>query len=549
MDVLASRVLASVLVLGARVAFAAVGPAEGEVAYVQAEQVYLTLGRVDGARVGAHVEVRPREGGPVTLQLSHVAEHTAAAPMVAGGNALRPGDRAVLREGASEVGGATVALLRAPGVVPVTWQPEPSRTFARVDFRGTQTTRVYVRGTLAQANLRTGGWAYVDSSDRLYARERVDVLLHGVLDDAGHVLVDADLSAFSEPKRAADARYRTGERSWVELYRGTLGYQTGSGLAVDVGRTALGTLRYGLADGVAVRWQGESGTELRLLAGARPTTRRLAPTTTPQNRLFAGFELAGDVVPSWGRLRYGASGAWLGDDGAEAALQLGGSVSDALSLDAEIGALLWRAAPTDPAHETVDRAVVSSLWRPDRVTLVRLDARRLENVPLASELVGLPAGYLPSGASYQAGGAIDRGFVLPWSWPLRLGVDGGAAWDVDHAASRYWASPNLHLGLSAAGRTSLRLAYLMELGWMGGHRGEVGIETRLGEHLRLGVTQQAGVLRFDASRQQLVTAATDLRIGYELGAGITVGVRARGAYGEAGNGVEGYAWLGAQRWL
>lgn len=523
-------------------------PVVGEVAYVQATQVYLSLGTADGAQVGARAEARPATGAPVALELLYVAERSSVAAAGAGGARLRPGDRVVLLGDARAPTSPPVALLRAPTSVASTPRVGVPATFEKVNYHSTRGARPYLRGTLARTDMRSQGWAYVDAGrDSLYLRERLDVFVHGAVDEAGRVLVDADLSAYGEPERPADVRDRVGERAWLELHRGTLGYRDDSGLGVDVGRMALGRLRYGVVDGLGVNWRGEGGSDLRLLVGARPTTRRLAPTRAPANRLFAGFDFAGAVTPTWGRLHYGANGAWLGDDGVEAAVQVGGSMSDALSVDAEVGAIAWRAVPTGPLRETVDRAVVSVMWRPERATLVRVHMRRLENAPVPSELVALPEGYLPGGASYQGGGAIDRGFVLPWSWPLRAGVEGGAAWDADRAASRYWASPSLHLGLSATGRVSLRLAYLAELGWMGGHRGEVGIDARIGDHWRLGASQQGGVLRLDASRQQLGIATSALRVGYELRSGITIGLRARCSYGEVGTGTEGYVWVGGAR--
>jgi len=512
-------------------------PVVGEVTYVHAERVFVDLGRADGVEAGTNVQVLHRGKVVARLEVLEAGDHTCVARVLETKREIRPSMRA-------RAVGIKAQPRKTPPVRPATakaadWQPP---TYARVEYRAAPTVRALSR-VRSSAHLRGAAWIYLETDDtQISQRDSLRIAVAGPMDKAGRFWVDADVDVTGEPLAPDDARFRTDDVVWVDIYRAEVSYRNG-GLAVGLGRAAPGRLRYGLLDGASLSYAFEDGPRVGVAAGLRPDAVTLYPGL---DKPTAIAEIAGDAATSWGLLSYAWSASWLGGEGgtegAESMAQLGLGIGSDWWLHADAGVFLLTPAGETP-YLVVDRAAVSASFHFLDQWVARVAARRWQDPNLPSERDELPSTYLTQGGTYDAVASVD-GTLARWSWLALQGqmITGGGFGEEDHHW-RYWAAPSVTATASQWWRLRLRLGYRLELGWVGGQHveGMLGIEPMNG--LRIDVLQHGGVVVLSDTGEALPTYSTWLRMSAPLLDWLRLGVRARGIYGDAGRGVEASIWL------
>jgi hypothetical protein len=524
--------------------------AHGEVVYVLADRAYVSLGGEDGIVLDTELEVLA--GGRViaNLQVVEVAPRSSAARFVNRRRAPRPGDRVRAVVAAPHPAKAEAKELAAPGYVDSgAWAAATEAGLAKVHFAGDAKPLAALRPMRSSAHLKGVGWVYLDATGGgTVQREQLDLVISGPIDAAGRFVVDADMTATAQVVGTDNGRYREGRAYWLDVYRAALWFRGVEGLGLGVGRLPVHGLRYGLVDGAFADHRFGEGPTLKFAAGLRPDTSSMGLAA---DRPTASLALEGDSFLSWGLATYGVAVSWLGRDhtkteGTEANLDLGFDVTRLLWVGVDAGGAMVVPDTGGSTRFVLDRAGLATTLRIGGETTVHLAGRRLEEAGLGSDLLLLPAGYLPGVVTYDAFGGIDSNLGKLGPVVLDLSVAGGGVVEPGGDHNMSWASPGLVVRLPTVKQVHGRLAYRFEYGWVTGHLGELGLGLRPTEALTVDLMHQGGVLLTNSRHQMLVVQTTWVSLGYRLLERFEVALRGRGIYGEAGQGVEAMLLFGGR---
>ncbi len=516
----------ALLAVAAAPAFAAKGDAQVDIKYVHRDHVYVNAGRDSGLTPGTTADVLRKGKRVARVRFESVSGKHASAVFVSRERLPKTGDVVRFKPVPLPPTPPVVKRLVAQPVAAAAPDNAP-RSFTPFGYQGHGV--VQRKGTRAQAFLRSQGFVALDGRTvAATTRQRLWIRLDAALDPQERLRVAVDAHLVGQQFRPGDTRFEPYAVVWMELQEAALSWRSEKGLEIAVGRRPSLGLRYGLVDGVFVAWQlPVVSSTLRLAVGQRPHTTRL---TFALNRPTATLGLDGAYQWRWGSASYAAGAAWLGrnylsTEAGEASARATLELAQLLWLDADVAAVAWLPTTSLVPRGAVDRLGVMASTRQGPFSL-RGSARRLNNAPLPSDVVLLPAGYLPGMPFYDVGLGAD--VTLPGRYGVGLGLSGGAMWDESHLQDRVYVSPEARVRLMEYSGLLLRGAVRTELGPTTSQTLDVGVSAQPVAGFHVGTSQQLGTWLLWDRRDIMPFWAWGLTAEYRFLNVFSAGVRGRG---------------------